>query len=260
MILIPNRSFSINRIKSRLFLFLIILILPQSAMYATNNFFRLAINQNAYIPVNSIQPFTNKAHTQTILLKTTSIVTHVISYIIIGALFIICVTVWIFFSKKLKSKNKSLLKQIKESDKLKQEIKNKDAEIQRLQEYIKAYNMENEEDGQEDELYLRLQSLIKSSKVYTNPNLSRKILADMLGTNEKYLHETIKKHLNLTFSEYITHLRLNYARELLSLPSEKNTIEAICIDSGFKSRNTFHRLFREHYGLAPDEFRRLTHL
>ncbi len=52
-------------------------------------------------------------------------------------------------------------------------------------------------------------------------------------------------------------MRLEHARELLSLPNTELTIEAIAIDSGFGSRNTFYRLFREKYGLTPVEFRKL---
>jgi transcriptional regulator GlxA family with amidase domain len=42
---------------------------------------------------------------------------------------------------------------------------------------------------------------------------------------------------------------------MLATPNCDLTIEAVAIDSGFGSRNTFYRLFRERFGLTPVEFR-----
>jgi len=57
---------------------------------------------------------------------------------------------------------------------------------------------------------------------------------------------------------YINHLRLEYARRLLfSGISEKLTIEAIALNSGFKIRETFHHLFREKYRLTPSEYAKI---
>lgn len=42
---------------------------------------------------------------------------------------------------------------------------------------------------------------------------------------------------------------------MLDTPNCNLTIEVIAIDSGFGSRNTFYRLFRERFGLTPVEFR-----
>lgn len=104
-------------------------------------------------------------------------------------------------------------------------------------------------------LFNQLEQLLATPIMYTAPNTTRKKLASLLNTNERYLFETIREHTGLTFNDYILSLRLEYARKLLSDKTASETIEAIALESGFGSRKTFHRHFKEHYGLTPDGYR-----
>lgn len=106
------------------------------------------------------------------------------------------------------------------------------------------------------ELFDELCKLMRKEKLYTNPRTNRQTLAELLLTNEKYLSECIHIHKGVTVNTYLNLLRLEHACELLTHPSEEYTIESIAIDSGFGARNTFHTIFRNHYGITPDEYRR----
>lgn len=171
-------------------------------------------------------------------------------------LLLILLTVWIFYSRKISSKNRSLMNQIREQDRLLEELERKENRLRGLS-LEKKQDHSLEKDSQEDELYTRLKTFMKDKTIFTDPDINRRSIAEILHTNEKYLADCIRRNENLTFTEFINTYRLHYARQLLSAHQEEYTIETIAIDSGFGSRKTFHRLFKECYGLSPNEFRRL---
>ena len=162
-------------------------------------------------------------------------------------LFIIGLVIFIY-SRQLRAKNRLLYKQIQEQDKLEQEVEAKNISI----------NQNSTDGGQirNGKLFAALKELMKNESVYTQTDVDRKVIAEMLNTNERYLFESIKENAGLSFAEYINTLRLNFAKELL-MDSSNLTIEDIAIRSGFGSRATFHRQFREKYKLSPAEFRKV---
>jgi AraC-like DNA-binding protein len=157
---------------------------------------------------------------------------------------------------QLEQKNRLLFQRITEQDQLVSELNQKESEYNRLQSLVKP-NASIKATDTDDELFLRLKELMEKEKLYTSPDLSRKTLSEKLNTNEMYLIDSIKKNFNLTFNDYVNLLRLEHARNLLSDSNSNITIEGVALDSGFGSRNTFYRLFRERYGLTPAEFKRL---
>ena len=57
-----------------------------------------------------------------------------------------------------------------------------------------------------------------------------------------------------TIADFINHCRLEYAKELLAVSPEM-TVDDIASASGFGTRRTFSRLFKERYSITPTEYR-----
>ena len=85
---------------------------------------------------------------------------------------------------------------------------------------------------------------------YVQQGLTIKELSEILHTNRTYLSAYIKTTYKMTFREWITGLRLEYAKNILKEHPEIN-IQKLAESSGFLSRSNFIKLFSEKEGCTP---------
>lgn len=90
---------------------------------------------------------------------------------------------------------------------------------------------------------------------YIQSGLTIKELSDILHTNRTYLSEYIKTTYGTSFRDWITCLRINYAKRLLT-QHPKLTVADISERSGFLSTSHFIRLFKENAGCTPVKWRK----
>ena len=172
----------------------------------------------------------------------------VIHRILLAAAFIICLLIAYFlwrshiYNRILLAKNRRLLAEIEERERQEQQA------IEQLQ----AEPEETLTAGQQ--LFRRICTLMTEQQPYTDENLNRDMLAQLLGTNAKYVVQAIHECSHgETVTDFITRYRLEHVAHLL-----KTTDDAIAIIgemSGIPSRATLARLFRNEYGMTCTEFR-----
>lgn len=85
-------------------------------------------------------------------------------------------------------------------------------------------------------------------------NISLKTMADEFHMSEKYLSRYFKAHFNIGYSEFLLHLRLNKARELLE--TTELPITDVALSSGFGNISYFIRSFRKLFGVPPLQYRK----
>jgi AraC-like DNA-binding protein len=148
------------------------------------------------------------------------------------------------YNKVLLEKNRRLLA----------EIEQREWEEQQAIELLKA-EPENVLTA-EQQLFRRICDLMDSSDhIYTDADLDRNRLAQLLGTNEHYVTYAISacadgKSVNGFLNEY----RLRHAAHLLATTTE--AVAVIAELSGF-SRSSFFRIFSEAYGMSPSDYRKV---
>ena len=100
----------------------------------------------------------------------------------------------------------------------------------------------------------RIDNWIKTDG-YVQQGLTIKELSEILYTNRTYLSAYIKTTYKMTFREWITSLRLEYAKNILKKHPEIN-IQKLAESSGFLSRSNFIKLFSEKEGCTPAKWKK----
>ncbi|MBR5749514.1 MAG: AraC family transcriptional regulator [Prevotella sp.] len=109
----------------------------------------------------------------------------------------------------------------------------------------------------EQQLFRRICQLMESpDHIYTEMDLNRYHLAQLLGTNEHYITDAISACTNgKSVNSFLNEYRLRYATHLLA--TTHDSVALIAELSGF-ARSSFFRFFSEAYGMSPTEYRRVT--
>ena len=119
--------------------------------------------------------------------------------------------------------------------------------------------LKSEPEGQltpNQQLFRRICDLMDSpERIYTDTDLDRLRLAQLLGTNEHYITDAISACANgKSVSGFLNDYRLRYASHLLTTTDNSATLIAEL--SGF-SRSSFFRVFSDAYGMSPSDYRKV---
>jgi len=110
-----------------------------------------------------------------------------------------------------------------------------------------------EEDA--NNLLNRLTELMDKEALYKKNDLTLQDLANRLDTHPNYLSQVINEKEHKNFYTYINNLRVKAFIENASRGATKNyTLLALAFDSGFNSKSTFNKYFKESTGKSPSEF------
>lgn len=103
------------------------------------------------------------------------------------------------------------------------------------------------------ELSNQMQSLMKHSKPFTNPQYSLQEFLNDLNTNENRLNKALHYDGFSGFRDYINFYRLQYFKEQAQLKREL-TVKELMFLSGFTSRSSFYRYFASVEKMSPSEY------
>lgn len=100
----------------------------------------------------------------------------------------------------------------------------------------------------------------KEMITYIRQNYTKEISLREFGSqfhlSEKYISRYFKEHFHITLSQYINHLRLEHAKQLL----QESTVPVteVALQSGYQNVSYFIRCFKKMYGVSPLKYRKGT--
>lgn len=100
------------------------------------------------------------------------------------------------------------------------------------------------------EHFLRAVAQINAS--YKNSSISIKQICKTAGIGETVFRRLFKANYQKTPVDYITELRLEFARNLISSGS---TVESAAVESGFNDSKYFSRVVKKHFGCTPRQLK-----
>lgn len=100
-------------------------------------------------------------------------------------------------------------------------------------------------------------SVVTKARNYLNEHMEEDVtlgqVARAAGASTFYLCKLFRKHLGMTFTEYLSRCRVERAKEMLLKPTAR--VSEVAFEAGFQSLTHFNRVFRKVVGGSPTEYR-----
>ena len=99
--------------------------------------------------------------------------------------------------------------------------------------------------------------VIVKAKEYIANNYNKRYFLDSVATyvdkSPYYFSKLFKDETGENFIDYLTNIRIEKAKEMLS--NKELSIKEICINVGYSDPNYFSRTFKKCIGITPSEYR-----
>jgi AraC-like DNA-binding protein len=119
----------------------------------------------------------------------------------------------------------------------------------------KKYAGSDQSPDQRLELYVRVQQVMRTKAHHLKMDLNLGELAGLMAVTSRDLSEAINGEGGLSFYDFVNSYRVKAAERLL-VEHPQTQILDIAYQSGFNSKSTFNKVFKDRTGQTPSEFRK----
>jgi AraC-like DNA-binding protein len=103
--------------------------------------------------------------------------------------------------------------------------------------------------------FIHIQQQIKDQKLFTDPTLSLRSLANMLNIRDRELSRIINRCYGNNFYHFINSFRIDFFKHTFSDSQNQHlSIMGLATEAGFKSKSTFYTAFKKMEGITPKEY------
>lgn len=145
----------------------------------------------------------------------------------------------------IRRKNRRMAELVLQLDDQRKEIHSVENELERWEEEIKT----------DEKLFFSFDWQVKEQKLYLNYQLGRDDYAQLMGVDRNRFAAILKKFTSNNLSTYLNDLRLEYSVTLFREHPDW-PINRVAEESALPRISTFYRLFKDKYGISPNNFRK----
>lgn len=145
----------------------------------------------------------------------------------------------------IRRKNRKMAELVLQLDDQRKEIHSVENELERWEEEIKT----------DEKLFFSFDWQVKEQKLYLNYQLGRDDYAQLMGVDRNRFAAILKKFTSNNLSTYLNDLRLEYS-VILFREHPDWPINRVAEESALPRISTFYRLFKDKYGISPNNFRK----
>ncbi len=146
----------------------------------------------------------------------------------------------------IRRKNRKMAELVLQLDDQRKEIHSVENELERWEEEIKT----------DEKLFFSFDWQVKEQKLYLNYQLGRDDYAQLMGVDRNRFAAILKKFTSNNLSTYLNDLRLEYSVTLFREHPDW-PINRVAEESALPRISTFYRLFKNKYGISPNNFRKI---
>lgn len=146
----------------------------------------------------------------------------------------------------IRRKNRKMAELVLQLDDQRKEIHSVENELERWEEEIKT----------DEKLFFSFDWQVKEQKLYLNYQLGRDDYAQLMGVDRNRFAAILKKFTSNNLSTYLNDLRLEYSVTLFREHPDW-PINRVAEESVLPRISTFYRLFKDKYGISPNNFRKI---
>lgn len=146
----------------------------------------------------------------------------------------------------IRRKNRKMAELVLQLDDQRKEIHSVENELERWEEEIKT----------DEKLFFSFDWQVKEQKLYLNYQLGRDDYAQLMGVDRNRFAAILKKFTSNNLSTYLNDLRLEYSVTLFREHPDW-PINRVAEESALPRISTFYRLFKDKYGISPNNFRKI---
>ena len=118
----------------------------------------------------------------------------------------------------------------------------------------RKYDRSALEHKQSERIAKKINNVMKTEKLYLDPNISLPKLANALSISQNHISQTLNQTIGESFFSYINRWRIEAAKD--KLMSGDETILQITYGVGFNAPSTFYKSFKRVTGQTPRDFRK----